>query len=79
MGAVYEEFEQQLAGWRLKYAGRPRDEITHLLYLSLEREGLVSMAYREDLMLRRLSAAPLSEEARDLIHHALLWAWKDEE
>lgn len=79
MPAVYEEFERQIAGWKQRYAGRPQQEITHLLLLSLEREGLVSVAYREEMMLLRLRRAPLSEEVRDLIHHALLWAWKDEE
>ncbi len=79
MATVYEEFERQIAGWRRKYAGRPQEEITHLLLLSLEREGIVSVAYREERMLSRLRQAPLSDEVRDLIHHALLWAWKDEE
>jgi uncharacterized protein (DUF362 family) len=79
MGAVYEEFERELARWKRVYAGRPREEILHLLLLSLEREGLVSVAYREDTMLHRLRAAPLPAEVRSLIHHALLWAWKDEE
>ncbi|HTE17606.1 MAG TPA: DUF362 domain-containing protein [Armatimonadota bacterium] len=79
MGAFYEEFARELDRWRSRFAGRPRAEINHLLLLSLEREGMVTVAYREELMLHRLEAAPLSPEARELIHHALLWAWKDEE
>ena len=79
MGAVYEEFEREIEGWKRQYAGRPAEELAHLLLLSLEREGIVTVAYREELMLHRLNAAPLPEEARSLIHHALLWAWKDEE
>jgi hypothetical protein len=79
LGAVYEEFEREIEVWKRRYAGRPAEEIAHLLLLSLEREGLVSVAYREEMMLHRLRDAPLPDEARSLIHHALLWAWKDEE
>lgn len=79
MGSFYEEFERELTRWQHRFAGRPRDEIDYLLLLSLEREGMVTVAYREELMQHRLRAASLSPEARSLIHHALLWTWKDEE
>jgi uncharacterized protein (DUF362 family) len=79
VGEVYQQFERELAGWRQKYADRPRQEMIHLFLLALEREELVSISYRESLILSRLAKMPLSQEVRDLIHHALLWAWKDEE
>src|SRR5262249_43019135 len=44
-----------------------------------EREEIVSVAYRESCMTARLAAMPLPPEVKDLIRHALLWAWKDEE
>src|SRR5260370_40561028 len=50
-----------------------------LCLLSLEREEIVSVAYREEVFLRRLAAMPIPPEIRDLIHHALVWAWEDEE
>jgi len=50
-----------------------------LLLLALEREEIVSVSYREDVILRRLSTMPISPEIADLIRHALIWTWKDEE
>lgn len=79
MGAIYESFEHELASWRKKYAGQPRRELIRLFLLALEREELVSVGYREDLMLQRLERMPLAGDVKELIHHALVWAWKDEE
>jgi uncharacterized protein (DUF362 family) len=79
MGAVYEEFQRELARWQRRYAGQPRQEMIQLFLLALEREELVSVGYREAAIVRRLQTMPLSAEARDLIRHALLWVWKDEE
>jgi hypothetical protein len=79
MGAVYEEFERELAGWRRRYAGQPRQEMIRLFLLALEREELVSVGYREAAIARRLQSMPLDLAVRDLIRHALLWVWKDEE
>jgi uncharacterized protein (DUF362 family) len=79
LGVVYEQFAQELAAWQTKYAGRPRDELIGLCLLALEREELVSVGYREELMTQRLSAMPLSPAVRELMRHALIWAWRDEE
>jgi hypothetical protein len=79
VGAVYEEFVRELAQLRQKYAGQPRREMISLCLLSLEREEIVSVAYREEVFLRRLADMPIPPEVRDLIHYALVWAWKDEE
>jgi uncharacterized protein (DUF362 family) len=79
VGAVYDEFVRELSELRLKYSGQPRREMILLCLLSLEREEIVSVAYREETFLRRLAAMPIPAEVRDLIHHALVWAWKDEE
>ncbi len=65
--------------WQAKYAGRPRDELIGLCLMALEREELVSVGYREELMTQRLSAMPLSPAVRELMRHALIWAWRDEE
>jgi uncharacterized protein (DUF362 family) len=79
VGAVFDEFTRELDGWERRYSGRPRDLLVRLFLIALEREEIVSVAYRESVMTRRLTTMPLSPEARDLIRHALLWGWKDEE
>ena len=79
MGAVFEQFQEELRVWQVKYAGRPRDELIGLCLLALEREELVSVGYREELMTARLRAMPLSPAVRELMRHALIWAWRDEE
>jgi uncharacterized protein (DUF362 family) len=78
VGAVFDEFVRELEGWERRHAGRPRELLVRLFLLALEREEIVSIAYRESLMTARLTQMPLPSEARDLIRHALLWAWKDE-
>ena len=48
MGAVFEEFVKQLAAWETQYAGRPKEHMVRLCLLALEREELVTIAYREE-------------------------------
>jgi uncharacterized protein (DUF362 family) len=79
LGGVFEEFEHQLVAWRRKYEGRPKREMLRLLLLALEREEIVSVSYHEDVILRRLQTMPVAPEVADLIRHALIWTWKDEE
>jgi len=47
--------------------------------MALEREELVSVGYRESLMEVRINAMPLADDVKELIRHALVWIWKDEE
>ena len=42
MAGVYEEFQEQLAAWAVRYQGRPRDEMLALFLLSLEREHVIA-------------------------------------
>lgn len=79
LGSVYEQFSQELAAWQTRYAGRPREELIGLCLMALEREELVSVGYREELMAQRLAGMPLSPSVRELIRQALIWAWRDEE
>ena len=79
MGAVYEEFERELARLRTQFADDPRREIIRLFLLALEREELVSVGYRESLIERRLASMPIPDDVREVIRHALVWIWKDEE
>src|ERR1700753_2204236 len=66
VGAIYEEFGRQLESWRKQYAGQPRREMIRLCLLALEREELVSVAYREDLMARRLASMPVDKQVREI-------------
>lgn len=79
MGRIYDQFESELASWSSKYAGRPRQHLIKLFLLALEREEIVSVGYREELIAARLRTMPISDEEREIIRHALLWTWKDEE
>ena len=79
MGAIYEQFETELAAWRRADAGRPRRGMIRLLLLALEREEIVAVGYREAMIAHRLATMPISPQLRELILHALTWAWKDEE
>ena len=79
MGAIYDQFALELANLGQKYARHPRKQMIHLFLLALEREEIVSVGYREELISARLDTMPISEQERDIIRHALLWIWKDEE
>ncbi|HSE20751.1 MAG TPA: DUF362 domain-containing protein [Pyrinomonadaceae bacterium] len=79
MGEVYDQFELELASLGRKYARQPRRQMLRLFLLALEREEIVSVGYREELIAARLDKMPISEQEREIIRHALLWIWKDEE
>ena len=79
VGLVYEEFEREIQAWRERYAAHPEKEIVQLFLLALEREQLVSVGYRETIIGRRLAAMPIPDDMREVVRHALLWTWKDEE
>src|SRR5262249_22720539 len=44
-----------------------------------EREEIVSMAYRQARVTGRLQRMPIPDAVRQLIEHAVVWLWKDEE
>jgi uncharacterized protein (DUF362 family) len=79
LGVIYEQFERELAAGRSRHAGNPRREMIRLLLLGLEREEIVAVGYREALIARRLETMPIGPQLRELVQHALTWAWKDEE
>ena len=79
MGAVYDEFQRELAVVRKACANDPRRELIQLFLLALEREELVSIGYRESLMQQRIAAMPIGNDVKELLRHALVWIWKDEE
>lgn len=79
MGALYDNFEAELAVLERQYSDSTTDELVALCLLALEREELVAVGYREDVLSPRLSSLRVTDEVREIIHHALVWTWKDEE
>jgi len=77
--SVVAEGDELLATWRRRYIGRPDLERHRLQLLALEREQLVSVAYREDALAERIGALPVDEDLRRLLRQCLVWIWKDEE
>jgi uncharacterized protein (DUF362 family) len=77
--SVVAEFEEALARQRARHRDRPLRELTALLLLAMEREQIVSIAYRDELIQRRLETLPLADDIRDVVRHGIAWAWKDEE
>lgn len=76
---IYADFERELDSLRRLHAGRPRAEMVRLCLMALEREEIVSVAYHEDVLGRRLATLDIPADARAVIDQALTWAWKDEE
>jgi uncharacterized protein (DUF362 family) len=79
MGDIYDQFELELASLDRTYARDPRGLMIQLFLLALEREEIVSVGYHEVLIAARLDSLPISEQEREIVRHALLWIWKDEE
>lgn len=79
MGAVYEEFEMELAAIARRYRGRPDLERRRLYSIALEREQLVAIAYAEATLQPRLAVLAVPEEFRRIVRQALSWLWRDEE
>ena len=66
MGDIYDQFELELANLGRKYAAHPRRQMIRLFLLALEREEIVSVGYREELIAARLDThAHLGAGARD--------------
>ena len=79
MGEIYDQFELELASLGQKYARQPRRQMLRLFLLALEREEIVSVGYREEMIAGRLDTMNIPDQEREIIRHALLWIWKDEE
>ncbi|MEM7039069.1 MAG: hypothetical protein AAF570_18975, partial [Bacteroidota bacterium] len=74
-----DEFVAELDKIRARARGNTRKELMQLLLMALEREEMVTHAYRAALIEERLERMPVPEEVRRLIRHAMLWVWADED
>jgi hypothetical protein len=57
----------------------PEPQVLALLLLGLERERIVAVGYRDDVLAARLAATSLPHEVREPLARALRRVWKDEE
>ncbi len=79
MDSVFREAENEIAGVLRQFEGRPQAAYLRLLLLALEREQIVSVAFRQSVISERLRRMSIPGEVRRLIEHAIVWVWKDEE
>jgi uncharacterized protein (DUF362 family) len=72
------EVRTMLDGCARRYPGRPDLQLRRVLLLGLEREQVVTVAYRGDVLGPRVAQLPVPGEVRRIVRHCLEWAWKDE-
>jgi uncharacterized protein (DUF362 family) len=61
-----------------RYPTQPDMQLRRILLLALEREQVVTVAYRDPVLSARLDRLDLPADVRRIMRHALAWAWKDE-
>jgi len=76
---VVEEFLLGLRQLQNRFASNPKAEIHELLHMALEREEIVSVAYRDVVLNSALDELELDSERKNLCRSALNWIWKDEQ
>lgn len=76
--ALDREVRDQLTRWAHRYRGRPRGERRALLLFALEREQIVTVAYREEVLAARIDQLDVPADVRRLLRRALAWVWRDE-
>ncbi len=76
---LLDDVQRRLDRWRSRYRSRPDRERAALLTLSLEREQIVAVAYREEAVAGRLADLRVDGTTRALVRQALVWIWKDEQ
>lgn len=70
------ETAAMLAAWSRMPPARER---SRLMLLALEREQIAAIAYDDAFIVERVARLRADPVVRDLVRHALIWAWKDEE
>lgn len=72
------ELRTQLDRWSTRFAGNRRAERRALLLFALEREQIVTVAYREEVLARRIDELEVPDDVRHLLRRSLAWVWRDE-
>lgn len=73
-----DELRDQLRAWATRFAGNRRAERRALLLFALEREQIVTVAYREEVLARRIDDLDVPDDVRHLLRRSLAWVWRDE-
>ncbi len=79
MSNISQDFAIELEGLHARFKNVKADEFRFLLHLALEREEVVSVAYRDSRLRSSLDRLSLSPGAIEIFRTALIWIWKDEE
>lgn len=78
MGAITDAVAVEIAERRERCAGDPDRELVEHLLLAVQRERIAAVGYDVERLGERLARAPLSAEARRIIHRAVTQIWIDE-
>ena len=78
-GPILAECAALLAQLQQQFIGDPASEYQRLASLALEREQLVSYAYRDDILGRRLDGLIAPVDVVEVMRHAFTQVWRDEE
>jgi hypothetical protein len=62
-----------------QYSDYPELEDNVLLLMALERENLVSHAYKEQNLFKSIELLKISSEEKSIVKKAIAWIWKDEQ
>lgn len=79
MGKIYDEFVNELNQIAAKYHGQPARELDKLLQIALEREELVTTAYRASFLHKNIERLHVDEDLKTIFRQAFIWIWKDED
>lgn len=79
MGKIYDEFVNELNQIAAKYKGQPERELDKLLQLALEREELVTTAYRASFLHKNIERLNVDDDLKAIFRQAFIWIWKDED
>ncbi len=78
MGEITKAVAEEIRERRERCAGDPSRELIEHLLLAVQRERIAAVGYDVERLGERLARAPLSAEARRVIHRAITQIWIDE-
>lgn len=76
---VVSETRAHLTSLAERFPDAPREQMRALHLLGVEREQIVAVSYREDVLRERIRDLPVDDEVRSLVRHAMRWVWKEEQ
>jgi hypothetical protein len=73
MEQLHDNFVSSLAAIQERYRHEPGRKLEHLLLMALEREEIVSIAYREAGLQVCVEQLPIADAMKEIIRCALIW------